>query len=406
LAGGRIHRANRAVGGLQSWARRLQAPLSEADLIVLHADNMDVIPFLALAGMRRRPPTVLLNHSDHVLWLGAGSVDLVVSSRRSGLQLCNERRGIEKERNVLLPLCLEPLRRRFSRVEAKRALGLPDDSLVILTVARAVKFKTIGAATFADALVPVLRANPRLRLVAVGPGGAVDWSQAAAEVPDRLLTLAERPDTQLFRAAADIYVDSFPFVSITSMFEAGLHGLPLVTRYPFGSGCEVLGADSPGLDGVTLRTRSIEDFQHVVECLGADAALRAETGSRTAAEIEAVNTGEGWKRALARVYERALTLPRRDPLDQRRDGSPQFRDLDLFSPFVYGEREHGRTPAARLALATEINLKALPPGRRLRTWSRMAWRRDFKYRGAGATWRYLLPEWLGCRARTLLAKRV
>jgi hypothetical protein len=355
--------------------------------------------------MRRRPPTVLLNHSDHALWLGAALVDLVVSSRRSGLQLCIERRGIAKERNVLLPLCLEPLQRRFSRAEAKRAVGLPDSSLVILTVARAVKFKPVGAATFADALVPVLRADPRLRLVAVGPGGAVDWSQAAAAVPGQILTLPERPDTRLLREAADIYVDSFPFVSITSMFEAGLHGLPLVTRYPFRSGCEVLGADSPGLDGVLIRTRSLEDFQQAVERLAADAALRAETGAQTAAEIKAVNTGEGWRCALAGVYERALTVPCRGRLDHETDESPQFRDLDLFSPFIYGDREHGRTPAARLALATEINLKALPPGRRLRTWAGMALRRDFKYRRAGATWRYLVPEWLGCRARILLARR-
>jgi glycosyltransferase involved in cell wall biosynthesis len=384
----------------------LQTLLRDADLVVLHADNMDVIPFLGLAGMRERPPIVLVNHSDHVFWLGAEFVDLVVSTRRSGLRLCAERRGIAEERNILLPLCLEPVKRRLCREEAKRALGLPDNSLVILSVARAVKFKTIGGESFADALVSVLRADSRLRLVAVGPGGAVDWSNAAAAVHGQLLTFAERPDTEAFLEAADVYVDSFPFVSITSMFEAGLHGLPIVTRYPFGPGCEVLGADSPGLDPVIIRTRGVAEFQHAVQRLVVDQDLRAETGSRTRAEIEAVNMGEGWECALARVYQRAFDLPRHASVGTIIDESPSFGELDLVAPFVYGNTREGATPGARLALATEINFKALPPGLRLRTWASMAWKRDFRYRSASAAWRYLVPEWLGCRARSFVDWRI
>ena len=38
--------------------------------------------------------------------------------------------------------------------------------------------------------------------------------------------------------------NSFPIPSNTSLLEAGLYGLPLVTYYPFGDGCEVMGADS------------------------------------------------------------------------------------------------------------------------------------------------------------------
>ena len=119
---------------------------------------------------------------------------------------------------------------------AKRALDIPDDSIVILTVARAVKFRTVGGVSFADALLPVLQGNPRVRLVAVGPGGTEDWSAAAAVVPGQILALGERADTRAFFEAADVYLDLFPFPSNTSLMEAGLHGLPLVTRFPFGPG--------------------------------------------------------------------------------------------------------------------------------------------------------------------------
>ena len=105
-SGGHIHCVNRTVGGLLAWARMLQRPLAEADLIVLHVYNFDVIPFLALAGMQPRPKVVFVNHADHVFWIGASFIDLVVNTRRSGHRLCIERRCIPEDRNALLPLCV------------------------------------------------------------------------------------------------------------------------------------------------------------------------------------------------------------------------------------------------------------------------------------------------------------
>ena len=99
----------------------------------------------------------------------------------------------------------------------------------------------MGGLSLVDLLLPLLRADGRMRLLAVGPGGAVDWFAAEAEVPGQILTFRERPDTRGFLEAADLYVDSFPIPSNTSLLEAGLYGLPLVTYYPFGDGCEVMG---------------------------------------------------------------------------------------------------------------------------------------------------------------------
>src|SRR6185437_9318373 len=89
---GRVHQLNLARGGLLDWARALQGLMAKADLVVLHAHNMDTIPMLALAGMKNRPRTVLLNHADHSFWLGVDFVDQVIHTRRSGLRLSSERR--------------------------------------------------------------------------------------------------------------------------------------------------------------------------------------------------------------------------------------------------------------------------------------------------------------------------
>ncbi|MDT8855511.1 hypothetical protein RNZ50_10895 [Paracoccaceae bacterium Fryx2] len=397
-SGGRVAHLNRAVGGLLVWARRLQGMIAEADLVVLHVHNMDVIPFIALAGMRRRPPVIFLNHSDHLFWLGAGFSDLVVNTRVSGFRLSETRRGIDERRNALLPLCLEPVAPRGSRDLARKSLGLPSDSIVILTIARSVKFRPVGGQSYADALLPILRHDPRVWLVAVGPGRTVGWGADDPDIARRIMTFDERPDTAQFLDAADIYLDSFPFSSITSMFEAGLHGLPLITRNPFGPGCEIMGADSPGLDDGLIRTQSTAGLQTGIARLISDPAARAAIGERTRQDILATNTGAAWTEALHEVYARAMRCPRATPATMPED-TAATDDVDCFSPFVYGNIQTDPSAARKLAIARETALKVLPPGLRLRTWAALALQGGFAFRSSVDAWKYLVPEWVSSRAR-------
>ncbi|MFC3167235.1 hypothetical protein [Paracoccus fontiphilus] len=397
-AGGTVSHVNRTPGGLLPWARNLQALLAKADLVVLHVHNQDIIPFLALGGMAERPPVLLVNHADHVFWLGAGLVDCVLSTRQSGHRLCADRRGFPPERNLVLPLCLEPPPPAVPRAQAKRHLGLPEDSVVILTLARSVKYRSLGGQSFADALVPVLKGDRRRHLVAVGPKGSVDWSAAMAQVPGQITVLPETTETEQFFAAADVFVDSFPFSSITSMLEAGLHGLPVVTRYPFGPGCEIMGGDSVGLDDNLVWTNSLRDFRGAVLRLVSDPDYRLRLGRRTRAHIEATNMGPDWRRNLAAVYDAAFRLP------PRRSGPPgaerpQMTDLDLFMPFVFGTVLARPGEAARLALARELGLKTMPNLQRLALCAAMALRGELRFRKGWSAWRNLVPEWLTVRLR-------
>jgi hypothetical protein len=402
--GGRTAALNRDIGGLLAWARELQCLIAEADIVVLHVHNMDIVPFIALAGMRQRPPVMFVNHSDHSFWLGAGFSDLVVNTRVSGHRLSASRRGIEAGRNALMPLCLEPIARQASREAAKAALGLPPDSIVILTIARAVKFRAVGGQGFADALLPVMRRDPRVHLVVIGPGRAVGWGADAPDVAARITTFEERPDTAMFRDAADIYLDSFPFSSITSMFEAGLHELPLVTRNPFGAGCEIMGADSPGIDDNLIRARTTAEFHDHLARLIRDPAGRAEIGERTREAILATNTGEGWTQALHAMYAQALRLPRTRLADPS-DDTAVFEDVDCFLPFVFGDIEAAPWPERKLAIARELALKVMPVGLRLQTWAALALHGRFVFRPTAQSWRYLVPEWIGSRLVDTLGRR-
>jgi hypothetical protein len=398
--GGAVHLVNRAIGGPLEWARSLCERLADADIVVLHVHNQDIVPFLALAALRDPPKIVLLNHADHVFWLGAAFADVVVNTRTSGHELSIARRGFPRERSLLLPLCLEPALRQHERGAAKRALGLTEDSLVVLTIARAVKFRSLGGVEFPDAMLPLLEANERIKMVVVGPGGTVDWSRAEARAPGQILVYPETPDTRLFYDAADIYLDSFPFPSNTSLLEAGLNGVPTVARFAFGPGCAVMGPDSIGLDPVLIRADTASALRRETARLLGDAALRAEVGKRTRETIAAANGGSAWKTALAEIYARVLALPARAS-EGVADMPSRFDDLDVLLPFVFGTVEPLPDERARLANAREIALKTLPPLRRLRLWSGMAWHGEFRFRSRRGAWRYLVPEWSTVRSQEL-----
>lgn len=397
--GGEIVQLNQRRGGLLDWARLLQDRIAAADVVVMHVHSMDVIPFLACGGMASWPPVLYVNHADHLFWVGARFVDLVVSSRRSGNALCLSRRGINPDRTALLPLCLNEAGPRPDREASRRALGIAEDHVVILTVARGLKFKPVGGEEFPDPLVPLLRRNPNVRLMVVGAGGEVDWSVAEAQVPGQIRAIPATREPGPYFAAGDIYLDSFPFASITSLLEAGLTGLPLVTRNPFGPDCDIMGADTLGFDGSIVRVSSSARLPDALQALIDDPQRRRALGASTRAEITGLNLGEGWRKHLAATYERvflAMSRPRAE--DRAVDRGPS--DLDCFIPFVFEDRRRGATEATRLMASIEPVIKAAPLGWRLRTLAEL--RRQGSLRALESrTARDLLPEWLGARIRAV-----
>ncbi len=116
------------------------------------------------------------------------------------------------------------------------------------------------------------------------------------------------------------------------------------------------------------------------------------SGARTKASIEATNSGEGWSRALCRVYEQAFQVPRR-VADRAAVEAPCFDDVDVFWPFIFGTALKLPPPVTRLTAAREAGLKTLPPARGLQAWAGMAWRQEFS-RPLWMAWRSLLPDWL------------
>ena len=402
-SGGGIHHLDAVIGSLLERARRLREIAALADIVVLHVHPDDVLPSIAFASRPRRPSVVYLDHADHSFWVGAGVSDVVANMRETGARLSRERRGIDAGRIALLPTVIEPSQRILSRVEAKRRLGLPGASVVLLSVARARKYRSFGGATFADSHLAVLDKHQNAILVVVGPGRQEDWSDAVRRTGGRIITCDECDDPSQYFQAADIYVDSFPFVSITSLLEAGSYGTPLVSRFPYGDACGILGADMPGLTGTLMRVRSPEEYVAQISRLIEDERLRERLGEQTREQILKEHTRDKWLESLQAVYDLARSVGRLEdkPLttDRMFVGEP-----DVFMQSIHDEDRRAESTDTLI----QLNLPLIPLRQRLRLWLDLARHRRLQRIGRYGPMVHLLPAWLthhvGRQKRRLLAR--
>ncbi|HIK06631.1 MAG TPA: glycosyl transferase family 1 [Trichormus sp. M33_DOE_039] len=378
---GKIYVLNTRFDGLISCSKRLREIAVGADLIVLHTSNEDVIPIIAFANKEQSPPILFLNHSDHMFWLGASISDIVINLCESGMSLAHTRRGIEADRNVLLPIILEPTQRILSRAEAKKKIGIAEDTILLLSIARSEKYRTIDKITFADAHLPLLEQYKQAILVVIGPGnGDEDWSSAIQKTQGRIQVLAETEDTALFYQAADIYVDSFPVPSPTSLLEAGSYGLSLVSQYPYPSDvCKILAVDVPGLTDNLLLATNLNEYTDILSNLINDEQFRLSLGERTKRKIANLHTGNHWQCSLQEIYIRAANVPKTNITLDSTDDQIYIAEPDVFMPYVYG-----------WDVDIDWHISLMPINQRLQHCFRLAkkynWRRIIIL---------LLPRWIG-----------
>ena len=378
---GKIYVLNEKISSILSWAKQLREIADEADVVVLHIFNFDVVPIVAFAHKDQSPPIIFLDHADHLFWLGACISDLVINLRESGMRLAQTRRGIEAKRNLLLPTILSSTNRILSRNEAKRQIEVPENSVLLLSIARGVKYKTMDGMSFADAHVPLLKRYEQAILVVIGPGKREDWSTAIQQTQGRIKTLDETTEIAQFYQAADIYVDSYPFVSITTLLEAGCYGLPLVSRYPYSDASEILGADAPGLAGNLIRVSNLEDYTVVLSRLVEDEGFRVSLGEETRRKITEIHMGSNWQRTLNEIYDLAVTLPKVNIKSSVAMAQTSIDEPDVFLPRVHDCNMD-------IDGLIQSHLTIMPLNQRLHYWIKLV-----KKYGIRSKIGLLFPEW-------------
>lgn len=289
-------------------ANSLRRCASSYDVVILHVHPDDVVPVLAFADPRAHPPVLLVNHADHVFWVGVSIATMILSLRESGQELAISRRGAHRDRCSVITRPLDPSSRKCSRREAKVRLGLDPDRVVLTSIAAGSKYAPIEGIGLVDLVEPILDAHPEATLVVAGLAPDVLWLTSRATRNRNLLALGEVADPSTAHLAADIYLDSYPFSSLTSLLESGSLGNPIVTYRGRPSTTAVLGADSPGLDGIMLTPTTPDEFATSVGALISDARRRSDLGEDTRVAIETTHDRHKWNEDLRQIYRDALEL--------------------------------------------------------------------------------------------------
>lgn len=385
-SGGCVEQLNHRPGGQLDWARRLAEIAEDFDLIILHTYCEDTLPLLAFADTVKHAPVLVLNHADHIFWYGPSVCHLSINLRDAAQDISIGRRGIAPERNILLPTLAESVVRTRSRDEAKRELGIDPNTVLMVSAARRQKYRTMHGVTFADIHAPLLEKHPEATLLVVGAGEPEDWAPVKARFGDRLRSLPEQPNPKIYFEAADIYVDSFPFVSSTSLMEAAGYELPTVTIFTYPQEARIFGINHVALVGTTLLATSFDQYREMLSELISDPARRRSLGAAARDAVVKAHNTPGWMEWLERVYARAAELPRLDNREMlERVETPHFGEPDIRHEDIFG----GSWPTSKVFMSY---MGMLPLHQHLAHWNEVQARKGFRSPAEAAT--YLLPEWL------------
>ena len=286
--------------GLVDRAASLRTLAAGFDHVLLHVHPNDVVACIAFAHRPAGGPEVLLvNHADHVFWLGSTVADRIVNLRHSGAALNVERRGIAEGRNALLVRPLHLGARERTREEARAVLGIDPEHVVVASAADTYKYGAPEGESLLDVLLPVLRASPTTRLHVAGPAPDGDWAVLADEGLGKAWGVL--PEVRTLMEAADVYVDSYPFSSLTSMLEAAALDVPVLTLRKGGEEVAVLCADTPELDDHLVVARSADELASEVSSLVLDPGRRERLGAATGDAVRRAHADGAWESLVDKV---------------------------------------------------------------------------------------------------------
>lgn len=294
-----------------------------ADVVFVHCHPFDVVPTLAF-GISGGPPVVIVNHSDHLFWVGASVADAVADIRLIGQKLTLSRRQIKVSGILPIPLAdREPA--VLDRSAARRRLGIAEDAVVLLTIASPYKFTPLGGYDFIGTVTRILLRHEKAVLLVCGPNNAGRWKEASESSGGRIRAFGVQSDLSDFHATADIYLDPFPYASLTSMLEMTLHAVPVIglvnSSAPTFTDGSIIAGDE------WTHASSCEEYVERVGALIADPQLRIAQGGRLRDQVAARHQLPEWGNFLDNLLK---AVPTKHAVRALEKQAQRMNDTDYF----------------------------------------------------------------------------
>lgn len=291
--------------------------------IVLHHHPDDVVPLVAFA-TEDCPPVAVMNHADHVFWLGVSIADIVVEFREFGAELSREQRAAR--RCVVFPLPLDIQSAAPTRAEARARLGIPEDVRMMLTIGTASKYVPTERHRFFETLGKALDCDPTARLYVIGVG---EGDAGFLNIPrhERIELLGIISDPIDYEAAADLYLEGFPFGSYTAMLETAARGVrPIMMHSPTAHNDS---AREISLNGLTRPAKDETSYVSELLAILGDDQGRNQIAQAVAKRVRSHHGDKASKCYIEKVYRQLLPVRHQITVLPQRPSQSGRHDLDL-----------------------------------------------------------------------------
>lgn len=265
-----------------------------ADLVVLHVHPHDPIPPVAF-GVPGGPPVLFVNHADHAFTIGMSIADFVAEHRPAGQVLTRSRRNIAAA--YRLPLPLEIPYALETRQTAKQQLGIAEDRIVFLTIARPYQLAACGEYNFIRLLEEISSRHSHTEFLVAGPADSGEWTQLKEKSNGRIRAVGAPNDLRTLHSAADIYLDSVPLGAPAEALLAGGLGIPVI-----GLSTELALQLSSDIEpGIQTHFDNRDELFKAIDELVTDAAHRSRQASCLQTAILQGHCS-GWIAAINQLY--------------------------------------------------------------------------------------------------------
>jgi glycosyltransferase involved in cell wall biosynthesis len=330
---------------LRAWWLRQAAQY--ADLVILHHFGYDVTPVIAL-GVAEGPPVALVNHADHLFWLGSSVADLIIQQRGLSRVLGPERRCYR--RDALVPIPLSPPLPTPSRAEARKSLGIPENQTVLVSVGRATKYVPTSQHHFVRAITHLLDRCPAAHLYLLGVSASDTHVLVGWPIHPRLHLCGSVPHAALHLRAADVYLEGVPFGSQTALLEAALEGVPAVRAY--APPLDLLAGSDEALDDLLPVPASEEEYVERAAALVNHRSECQALGEELRRRVLESHVGNGWRGRLHGAYRQAMRMHHQPYKLPDTSCLTTARDVALSA---WQARQHG-PPQGVAAIAKQVEL--------------------------------------------------
>jgi hypothetical protein len=267
------------------------------DILVLHIHPYDVIPVIAFA--HDNMPVLFLNHADHRFWIGKCISNIVLEIRNSGKKLSAQKRLINEKHQILLPI---PLKKTndMTKYEARKLLSISDRDFLVFSVASSYKYRPLVDGGIKNILLPLIEKFENLKVIVVGPNeNETYWRRLNNSSKGRIKAIGVKPQIDYYYIAADLYLDSYPISSLTSLLDAAKYGVPIFSLEKQG---DTLDIDDVALDNLEYKTKNFEELCEKITCYIKEPEKLKAFGDKCFKEINSYHINEGWLSLLNNVY--------------------------------------------------------------------------------------------------------